>query len=93
MIPRSRLGLNCLTRDPSGVLARDARCRLLICKSLRIAEVSRDGAGLPYEDSMQYGISVLRLQRKPACRQYRAARWFLLAEAGLRQRLDGRSCL
>ena len=66
MIPRSRLGLNCLTRDPSGVLARDARCRLLICKSLRIAEVSRDGAGLPYEDSMQYGVSVLRLSRKPA---------------------------
>ena len=56
MIPQPPLGRNCPTRDLSGVLARDARCRLLICKSLRIAEVSRDGAGLPYEDSMQYGF-------------------------------------
>ena len=33
MIPRPRFGRNCLTRDPSGVLARDARCRLLIFRS------------------------------------------------------------
>ena len=30
-------------------------------------------------------ISVLRLQRKAACRQYRAARWFLLPEVELRR--------
>ena len=33
MIPRPRFGRNCLTRDPSGVLARDARCRLLVFRS------------------------------------------------------------
>ena len=63
MFLRPRLDRNCLTHDPSGVLARDARCRLLICKSLRIAEVSCDGAGLPYEDSMQYGISAEEASR------------------------------
>ena len=33
MFLRPRFGRNCLTRDPSGVLARDARCRLLIFRS------------------------------------------------------------
>ena len=54
-----------MTRPESSHETQDAGCRLfglpaitgkLICKLLRIAEVSRDGAGLPYEDSMQYGF-------------------------------------
>ena len=51
MIPLPRLGQNCLTRDPAD------------CKPLHNAEVSRDGVGLPYEDSAQYGISAEEASR------------------------------
>ena len=61
-----------MTRPESSHETQDAGCRLfglpaitgkLICKLLRSAEVSRDGAGLPYEDSMQYGISAEEASR------------------------------
>ena len=61
-----------MTRPESSHETQDAGCRLfglpaitgkLICKLLRIAEVSRDRAGLPYEDSMQYGISAEEASR------------------------------
>ncbi len=61
-----------MTRPESSHETQDAGCRLfglpaitgkLICKLLRIAEVCRDGAGLPYEDSMQYGISAEEASR------------------------------
>ena len=66
-----RLGLNCLTRGPSGVLARDAGCRLLIFRS----------AGDPWQADLQ--ITPKSAATEPACRQYRAVRWFLLPESSL----------
>ena len=71
--------------------------------SFHLAHPAASGASQPgmavayefYEVSRGANHTAMQMSAamEPTCRQYRAARWFLLPEAGLRQRLDGRSWL